>query len=71
MGFNKRYVNSEYSIKALQNNDLRSYYGKSDCLFFEDEMSSDIYKLFKEGKTEKEILSLINQNMEDKTYEVY
>jgi len=71
MGFNKRYVNSEFSIQALKNNNLRGYYGKSDCLFFEDELSSKIYDLFKEGKTDYEILSIINQNMEDKTYEVY
>ena len=55
MGFNKRYVNSEFSIQALKNNNLRGYYGKSDCLFFEDELSSKIYDLFKEGKTDYEI----------------
>jgi hypothetical protein len=71
MGFNKRYVNSEFSILALKNNNLRGYYGKSDCLFFEDQLSSYIYELFKQGKTDKEILSIINQNMEEKTYEVY
>ena len=71
MGFNKRYVNSEFSIQALKNSNLRGYYGKSDCLFFEDEVSSKIYDLFKEGKTDKEILSIINQNMEEKTNEVY
>lgn len=71
MGFNKRYVNSEFSIQALKNNNIRGYYGKSDCLFFEDELSSKIYDLFKEGNTDYEILSIINQNMEEKTYEVY
>jgi len=50
---------------------LKEYYGKSDCLLFEDNISSDIYKLHKEGKTDEEILLIINQNMEEKTYEVY
>ena len=71
MGFNKRYVNSEMSFYALENGGLKLYYGKSDALIFEDEISSKIYDLYKEGKSEKEILSIINQNMEDKTYEVY
>jgi hypothetical protein len=55
----------------LENNDLKSYYGKSDTLVFEDEMSSKIYKLYCEGKSESEILLIINQNMEEKTYEVH
>ena len=71
MGFNKRYVSLEYTIKALEKNDLKSYYGKSDALIFEDTTSSEIYNLYKKGKTEKEILSIINQNMEEKTNEVY
>lgn len=71
MGFNKRYVDVEFSILALKKNNLKQYYGKSDCLIFEDDVSSKIYELFKEGKTDEEILSIINQNMEDKTYEVY
>jgi len=71
MGFNKRYVDSKLSISALKQNRLKEYYGKSDCLLFEDYISSDIYKLHKEGKTDEEILLIINQNMEEKTYEVY
>jgi hypothetical protein len=71
MGFNKRYVDSKMSIIALENGGLKLYYGKSDALIFEDELSSQIYRLFKEGKSDSEILSIINQNMEDKTYEVY
>jgi len=71
MGFNKRYVDSKLSISALKQNRLKEYYGKSDCLLFEDNISSDIYKLHKEGKTDEEILLIINQNMEEKTYEVY
>ena len=71
MGFNKRFVVLEHCIKALENNDLKSYYGKSDMLVFEDEVSSKIYQLYLEGKSESEILLIINQNMEEKTYEVH
>lgn len=71
MGFNTRYVDFKTSMTALENGGLKLYYGKSDALIFEDKLSSKIYDLFKEGKTDKEILSIINQNMEDKTYEVY
>lgn len=71
MGFNKRFVVLEHCIRALENNDLKSYYGKSDMLVFEDETSSKIYQLYREGKSESEILLIINQNMEEKTNEVY
>lgn len=47
------------------------YYGKSDMLIFEDETSSYIYELFKQGMTDSEILEIINKNMEEKTNEVY
>ena len=71
MGFNKRYVDSKNSIFALESNNLKGYYGKSDALIFEDSLSLKIYDLYKEGKSDKEILSIINQNMEEKTYEVH
>ena len=71
MGLNKRIVCEKYSVKALRENSLKTYYGKSDMLIFEDELSSKIYDLYKQGKTDSEILTLINQNMEDKTNEVY
>lgn len=71
MGFNRRYVNKESSLSALSSNSIRQYYGKADALIFEDQISSEIYELFKQGKTDQEILIIINQNMEDKTYEVY
>jgi len=71
MGFNKRYINSEFSIRALKNDDLKNYYGKSDVLIFEDDVSSQIYELFKKGHTNTEIINIIKSNMEEKTNEVY
>jgi len=71
MGFNKRFVDFKTSLYVLENGDLKTYYGKSDALIFEDELSSKIYDLYKKGLSNKEIISIINQNMEEKTNEVY
>jgi len=71
MGFNKRYVDFKTSLIALENGDLRGYYGKSDALIFEDEMSSVIYSLYKKGLSNTEIITIIKSNMEEKTNEVY
>jgi hypothetical protein len=73
MGFNQRYVDFERSYRALSEGGLRKYYGKSDGLTFEDDESVEIYELFIKGKTDEEILSIINnkKNMEEKTNEVY
>jgi hypothetical protein len=73
MGFNQRYIDFERSYRALSEGGLRKYYGKSDGLTFEDDESVEIYELFIQGKTDEEILSIINnkKNMEEKTNEVY
>jgi hypothetical protein len=73
MGFNQRYVSFDRCSQALSNGGLRNYYGKSDGLTFEDDLSVEIYELFIKGKTDEEILSIINnkKNMEEKTNEVY
>ena len=71
MGFNRRYVDKDTSIHALKNGGLKNYYGKSDVLIFEDDISSKIYELYKSGHNSEEILIIINQNMEEKTNEMY
>ena len=73
MGFNQRYVIFDRFYKALTDGGLRKYYGKIDGLTFEDDESVEIYELFIQGKTDEEILSIINnkKNMEEKTNEVY
>lgn len=72
MGFNKRWVVLDRCIDALKENKLTQYYGKSDALIFEDKMSTIIYDLHCEGKSDKEILIIINQklNTEETTNEV-
>ena len=66
MGFNQRYVSFDRCYKALTDGGLRKYYGKSDGLTFEDDESVEIYELFIQGKTDEEILFIINnkKNME-------
>ena len=60
MGFNKRYINYQNTIIALQSNTLKDYYGKSDAFIFDDERSEKVYNLFVEGKTTDEILMLLD-----------
>ncbi len=72
MGFNKRWVNHDRCVNALLQGKLKEYYGKSDMLVFEDDTSSLIYDLYIQGKTDEEILIIINkQNTEEKTNEVH
>jgi hypothetical protein len=61
MGFNKRYINYQNTLIALQSNKLKEYYGKSDALIFDDYISEKVYNLFIKDKTEKEIMKLIGQ----------
>ena len=61
MGFNKRYVNYQNSLVALESKKLKELYGKTDAFLFQDYESEKVYKLFVEGKTEEEIIKLMNQ----------
>jgi hypothetical protein len=73
MGFNKRWVILDRCINALKEGKLREYYGKSDMLHFSDDISPIIYDLHCEGKSDEEILIIINQklNTEERTNEVH
>lgn len=73
MGFNQRWVVLDRCINALKEGKLKEYYGKSDSLVFEDDTSSYIYELFCQGKSDDEILIIINQNQntEETTNEVH
>ena len=73
MGFNKRWVVLDRCIDALKKGNLKQYYGKSDMLHFEDELSSLIHDLYCQGKSDEEILIIINKNLntEETTNEVH
>jgi hypothetical protein len=65
VGFNKRYITKQSSLTALNDNRLNLYYGRADMLIFEDDLSEIIYDLYLSGKTEQEILNIINLNTEE------
>jgi hypothetical protein len=71
VGFNKRYITKQSSLTALNDNRLNLYYGRADMLIFEDDLSEIIYDLYLSGKTEQEILNIINLNTEKEIDEVH
>ena len=73
MGFNKRWVDLDRCINALKEGKLREYYGKADMLYFNDDLSSYIHDLYVQGKSDAEILTIINKskNTEETTNEVH
>jgi hypothetical protein len=71
VGFNKRYIKKQSSLTALNDNRLNLYYGRADMLIFEDDLSEIIYDLYLSGKTEQEILNIINLNTEKEIDEVH
>lgn len=62
MSVNKRWVRFDHCLAALKEGRLREYYGKSDMLYFENDTCSLIFDLHVQGKTDEQILNLINQN---------
>jgi hypothetical protein len=71
VGFNKRYITKQSSLTALNDNRLKLYYGRADVMIFEDDLSEIIYDLYLSGKTEQEILNIINLNTEKEIDEVH
>lgn len=61
MGLNKLWVNLDSCIRALTEGNLEEYYGKNDLFVFQEETSSLIYDLYIQGKTDEEILNIINK----------
>jgi len=60
VGLNKQYINFKSTLNSLLTNGLESYYRNVDVLMFEDVESSDIHDLHIDGKSDKEILTIIN-----------
>lgn len=56
MGFHRRIINEEVTKRYLETEKLHVLYS-SESLIFMDELSSQVFELFKENKTEKEIIS--------------
>lgn len=60
MGFNKRIISKEKCFTALETSSLKTLYGKSDMLIFEDTESSEVYSLYKSGLSDEEIAKKFN-----------
>jgi hypothetical protein len=59
MGFNKRILKKDNIIENLDN---LSGYLSADAIFTSDNFSTEVFKMFCEGKTEDEIIKYINKN---------
>jgi hypothetical protein len=57
MGFNKKYIDKDITLKYLNSSNLSKLYSKFDSLIFDDELSLTVYKLFLQGKNESNIIS--------------
>lgn len=58
MGFNKRILKKEYILNNLDN--IMKYLD-ADAVICTDEFSRNVYRLFNKGKSEEEIINLINK----------
>jgi hypothetical protein len=58
MGFNKRFLKKENILNNLDN--LMTYLD-ADAVICTDDFSLQVYRLFNQGKSEQEIIKLINE----------
>lgn len=58
MGFNKRLLKKDNILKNLHH--IMEYLS-ADAIFCTDNFSREIYRLYSEGKTEEEIINLIEK----------
>jgi hypothetical protein len=61
MGFHRRIINSEVTKHNLEKDSLENLYS-SESLIFMDDMSSKVFELFKEGKNNQEIKTIIYED---------
>ena len=64
MGFHKRYINMVTTQEYLNRGDLDELYN-ADAYFFNDEESYEVYRMYLEELTEKEIKLKLNNNGKD------
>jgi hypothetical protein len=73
VGLNKQYINFNSTLNSLLLGELQFFYKIGYALMFEDIESSIVHDLYLNGKSDKEILTIINdkQITEKKNYEVH
>ena len=69
MGFHRTIINKTKTFEHLMDGTLSSLYS-AESIIYTDEFSSFVRDLYLQNKTEKEILSIINQTTEEQTNEV-
>jgi hypothetical protein len=67
VGLNKKYININQTLNAVNNRQLDLLYNKTEVFVFEADGSSDIFKLYTKGISYPEIISYLKNN----NYEVY
>lgn len=60
MGFNKKFVDKKSITESVNSGFPISKIFDADAFIFMDEFSSKIFKLYKQGVTEQEIIQTIN-----------
>jgi hypothetical protein len=65
MGFHKRYLNYQVILTSSKTNGLKNLFTKCEALIFEDKESSYAYDLFSEGKSDNEIIQIINKQLKN------
>jgi hypothetical protein len=61
MGFNKRYVTKELTLKHLYSNTLSTLYDKVDSFIFLDDFSSKVREMYSKGLSNEEIIVNIEE----------
>jgi hypothetical protein len=66
MGFHKRYLNIDIVLNNLEKNNIVNLFTKADAFIFEDKESSYAYSLFEDGKSNNEILQILNKQLKNR-----
>ena len=61
MGFNKRYVTKESTLKHLYSNTLSTLYDKVDAFIFLDDFSTKVREMYSKGLSNEEIIVNIEE----------
>jgi hypothetical protein len=61
MGFHRKIINEETTKSYLNSNELHILYS-AESIIFMDDVSSEIYELYKQGKDNQEIKKIIYEN---------
>ena len=61
MGFNKRFISENLTVKHLEENTLSKLYDKVDSFIFLDKISSFVREMYLQGLSNSEIINKIEE----------